>query len=213
MDTLAVNVAETLDLIFKKHRHQQRILVGVTGPPGSGKSTLAEAVVAKINSHPGYQHQAALLPMDGFHLDNATLQQQQLMARKGAPNTFDVNGFIDLLLRVKSNHNDIHYPLFDRARDCSLADAGLLKKDVTIVVVEGNYLLLDVPQWNKIMPLLDTTIFLKPALKTLESRLLQRWLDLGYTPADAEAKAYGNDLINAKLVLDTSLSADLTINH
>ena len=63
---------------------------------------------------------AEVVPMDGFHLDNALLDARGLRAKKGAPETFDVAGFIALIHRLKTEA-DVVYPLFDRARDLSVA--------------------------------------------------------------------------------------------
>lgn len=213
MMTVDTKSEAVLDLISKTLSSSERILIGVAGPPGSGKSTLAEVLVSQLNARARTAFQAALLPMDGFHLDNELLRQRGLLARKGAPETFDVAGLVELLLNVKTGSGDVHYPLFDRALDHSLKDAGLLKAETSIVVVEGNYLLLDAPDWKEISKLFDATVFLQPPLSTLENRLMKRWLSFGFSAEEATEKAHGNDLKNALLVLEYSLQADLTLSE
>jgi pantothenate kinase len=78
----------------------ERILVAIAGPPGAGKSTLAEALAASLNR--ARPESAAVIPMDGFHYDDAILEQRGLRSRKGSPATFDVNGFRHLLGRLKA---------------------------------------------------------------------------------------------------------------
>jgi pantothenate kinase len=80
-----------------------------------------------------------------------------------------------------------------------------------VLVIEGNYLLLDHPVWRDLRALFDCTIMLKPALELIEERLIQRWLDHGYAHEDALRKARGNDLANAELVLSKSGPADMII--
>lgn len=213
MGALENNRDAVIDLIDRTARPLDRILIGVAGPPGSGKSTLAESVVAHLNQRAGSRNEAALLPMDGFHLDNELLRQRNLLHRKGAPETFDAEGLVELLMTVKAGLGDVHYPLFDRALDHSLIDAGLLRADTKIVVVEGNYLLLDAPVWNRMVDLFDATVFLSPSRSTLEERLMARWLGYGYSEADARQKAHGNDMVNADTVLEHSLPADLTLSE
>jgi pantothenate kinase len=70
-----------------------RFITAVAGPPGAGKSTVAAQIVAAIGHH------ARVVPMDGFHYDNAVLDQLGLRARKGAPETFDAAGFLHLMRR------------------------------------------------------------------------------------------------------------------
>lgn len=191
---------------------KQRTLVAIAGPPGSGKSTLAEAVVAELNRRSGQAEEvAALLPMDGFHLDNEVLAQRHLLARKGAPQTFDAYGLTQLLSEVKAGRGDVRFPRFDRSADRVLVDAGLLRAATRIVVVEGNYLLLDEPPWSALSGLFDASVFLRPPMETLRARLMSRWLDHGYSEAQARQKTEGNDLINADYVLTHSRPADLTL--
>ncbi|MFM9269634.1 uridine kinase [Halomonas elongata] len=202
-----------LDLIVKATRCSKRTLIGVAGPPGSGKSTLAEDVVERLNSETRNGLRAALLPMDGFHLDNEVLAARGQLARKGAPETFEAAGLVRLVRRVRDGGADIHYPLFDRARDRCLPDAGLLKAETPIVVVEGNYLLLDAPPWDGLADLFDATVFLAQPIEILEQRLIDRWLGLGFSPEAAAEKARGNDLDNARLVLENSRAADLLLTQ
>ena len=213
MDTLDVQCATTINLIDQTHEGSQRIMIGIAGPPGSGKSTLAAAVVDQLNARLDGSSQAALLPMDGFHLANELLEMRGLLQRKGAPETFNVEGLLALLEGVKTANSDIRYPLFDRVNDCVLADAGLLKANTLIIVVEGNYLLLDAPLWSEITALFDATVFLRPLLSTLENRLIDRWLSHGFSPQQASEKAHGNDLINAELVLKQSVPASLNLTE
>ncbi|WP_394170619.1 uridine kinase [Saccharospirillum alexandrii] len=213
MASIATQANAVVDFIDRAARSDRRTLIGIAGPPGSGKSTLAEAVVQQLNRRAGNSDYAALLPMDGFHLDNELLLQRDLLKRKGAPETFDVGGLYELVVSVRTDVGDIHYPLFDRALDRALVDAGLLRSTTSIVVFEGNYLLLDAPIWDGLTELFDATVFLKPSLETLEKRLMKRWLGFGFTPEQAALKVHDNDLKNARLVLEHSGVADLTLDE
>lgn len=208
------NISQTvLDLILTTVQPEKRTMIAIAGPPGSGKSTLAEAVVSQINQLSGSSLSASLLPMDGFHLDTHIIEPMGLLARRGAHETFDAPGFLQLMRRVRGRDDDVPYPVFDRASDRSIPDAGLLKQETEIVVVEGNYLLLNKPVWCELRALFDATVFLRYTLETLEQRLLNRWLSLGFTHEQAAKKVYGNDLKNAQLVLEHSAGADLTIDE
>lgn len=202
-----------LALIDDVARSGERTLIAIAGPPGSGKSTLAQAVVDQLNSTAGSEPLAALIPMDGFHLDNQELEKQGLLPRKGAPETFDAAGLIRLVRGIRRGGADIRYPLFDRTTDRCQIDAGLLSAETPIVVVEGNYLLLEDSPWNALAELFDATVFLAPSVETLEKRLIDRWLAYGFSPEMAEEKARANDLRNARLVLEKSLAADLLLTQ
>lgn len=126
--------------------NRDRLLIAIAGPPGSGKSTLAEAVVAELVAR---GHDAVMMPMDGFHLDNRLLQDRGLRARKGAPETFDFGGFHAALERVRKQPSVI-LPVFDRTRDIAIAGAVEIRAATRIVVVEGNYLCLDEEPWRRL---------------------------------------------------------------
>lgn len=179
-----------------------RFMIAVAGPPGAGKSTLAAALAARIAG-------ARVVPMDGFHFDNAILEARGLRPRKGAPQTFDAAGFRALLGRLR-REGDVAIPTFDRTDDFARAGAEIIGEDERILIVEGNYLLLDDPAWQDLP--FDMTVFLSVPEAELRDRLLRRWLDLGMDAKTAEQKAEGNDLPNARLVNAKSRPADLTIS-
>lgn len=174
-----------------------RAVVGLAGAPGSGKSTLAAALVARL---PG----AVLVPMDGFHLDNRLLDARGLRHRKGAPETFDADGFVALLTRLRGR-GDVVFPVFDRSRDLAMAGAGVVDAATRLVIVEGNYLLLNADPWRSAQ--FDLTIMLDVPQAELRRRLTARWQGLG---ADVEAHL-ANDLANAALVAQGSRPADLIL--
>ncbi|MAM60098.1 MAG: uridine kinase [Maritimibacter sp.] len=189
----------------------RRRVLAIAGPPGSGKSTLASHIVEKLNGAGRYA--AAVLPMDGFHLDNAALDARALREIKGAPETFDAEGFVALVRRIRQGGTDIRYPLFDRAQDRTRPGAGCVTADTPLIVVEGNYLLLRHGAWADLRALFDVTVMLAPPLAELEARLVSRWLDHGLSRDQAETRARGNDLTNARTVINESAEADLILGE
>ena len=181
-----------------------RIIIALAGPPGAGKSTLGERLLTTLPAH-----EAALVPMDGFHFDNAVLDATGLRNRKGAPETFDCAGLAAALRRIRSGEGDVAVPVFDRQADLARAGAAIIPADARFVLVEGNYLLLDRPPWTELAPLFDLTIFIDVPIAELERRLLARWRDLGRSEEAARAWVEGNDLPNARLVIEGSRRADI----
>lgn len=186
---------------------QRRKLIALAGAPGSGKSTLGEALAGKLTED---GTKAAVVPMDGFHLDNRIIAPRGDLARKGAPHTFDAAGLLRLLPALEQD-DEVYYPLFDRRLDCAIAGAGALAPDTEVVIVEGNYLLLDQPDWQSMTSYWDMTIMLYVPFEELERRLVDRWEAHGLTTEDAVARARSNDLPNARAVIEHSMSADLTV--
>jgi pantothenate kinase len=184
-----------------------RFLVAIAGPPGAGKSTVSDALLAALEAAaPG---RAALVPMDGFHYDDAVLEARGLLARKGAPETFDVDGFAAMLARIRAGGREVAVPVFDRNLELSRAGARIVGPEAGIVVVEGNYLLLDEAPWRDLAGSFDFTVFLDVPEAELRRRLVERWLGYGFDPAAARLKAEGNDLANAARVLRARRTPDL----
>lgn len=197
-----VDIAHVAARIRAKAGEAGRIIVAIAGPPGAGKSEMS-ARLAKLLP------ESALVPMDGFHFDNAVLAAMGLSDRKGAPETFDCAGLEASLLRLRAGDADVAVPLFDRAADLARAGAAIVPAAAPIVLVEGNYLLLDRAPWTRLARLFDLTVFIDVPLDELERRLLARWAHHGRESAAARAWVAGNDLPNARLVLAESRPADI----
>lgn len=180
-----------------------RRFVALAGPPAAGKSTLVEGLASALGP------EAAVLPMDGYHLDNAVLDVRGQRARKGAPWTFDVGGLARDLDRLRADDGPVLVPVFDRALDLSRGAAREIGPEARIVLVEGNYLLLDEAPWSGLR--WDLTVALAVPKAVLEARLVQRWLDHGHSLDAARARAQDNDLPNARAVLEGSRPADLVV--
>jgi len=185
-----------------------RYMVAIAGAPGSGKSTLAENLQKALTA---LGETAVAVPMDGFHFDDTILNARGHRPRKGAPFTFDVAGFEVLLKRIRAREPDIAIPVFDRKMELSRAAAAIVDAQARIVLVEGNYLLLNKPPWNRLRELFDFSIFLSVPREELERRLIRRWLDHGFDIAYAKNWIASNDLPNIIEVIENSAAADLTM--
>ena len=203
------DLAKVVSSIVADHQGRSRSMVAVAGPPATGKSRFAEMLHdAIITTTP---LSAEVVPMDGYHLDNTQLDRLGLRNRKGAPETFDFDGFHLLLGRIKNADKPTYYPLFDRSLDKAIAGAGVLFPGTDIVIVEGNYLLLDEAPWRELQDMFDYSIYLATPLQTLEERLIQRWIDHDHSEVAAKERAYANDIPNAQRVVQNALPATTTL--
>ena len=208
------DVASVCQVIDDRASTDGRIIIGIAGPPASGKSTLAGAVVDKLNAETSDSvDRAALLPMDGYHLDNRILEARGLLARKGAPQTFDAVGFCNAVHYLAKAERESFHPTFDRTLDLAIAGAISIPADIPVIVVEGNYLLLDSDPWNSLHSVFTATVFVCPKVDVLKSRLHQRWIDHGLDHDAALARATQNDLPNADTVICQSREADLVLRQ
>lgn len=185
-----------------------RRLVGVTGTPGAGKSMLANALIELLGPR------GAQAPMDGFHLADAELTRQGLLDMKGAPESFDAWGYAALLerLRRRPSHT-VYAPGFERDLEQPLAGAIAIEPDVEVIVSEGNYLLLDRPEWREVRAQLDEVWYVVSTDETLRrERLVARHVAFGKSEQEAKAWVERVDEPNARLVEATRSRADLLID-
>ncbi|WEM44751.1 nucleoside/nucleotide kinase family protein (plasmid) [Photobacterium sp. DA100] len=194
---------------------QQRIVIFLSAPPGSGKSTLA-AFWEYLSEQDDQLEPLQVLPFDGFHypndiLDNNTIERNgetiPLRSIKGCYETFNLTELIDKLKQLKVK--DPKWPYYDRNLHDPVDDA----IDVTrnIVVVEGNWLLLDEPVWQGLYNLADFTVFIDTQPEFLQARLVNRKIRGGSSPEEALAFYQKSDAVNVEKVLNHSIKADLNL--
>ena len=186
----------------------KRFLIAIAGPPGAGKSTMADNLANGLKAR---RETAAVLPMDGFHMDNAVLIERGLLARKGIPETFDVRGFLDIVRAVRPADQEVLVPVFDRSRELAIASARPISPHDRFIIIEGNYLLFTQGKWADLDGIFDFTIMLAPPIEVLEERLWERWRGYKLSEEEASAKVYGNDLPNGRLILENRRPSDITL--
>jgi pantothenate kinase len=184
-----------------------RVVVGIAGSPGAGKSTLAVRLAQALGP------EAVHLPMDGFHLANATLDRLGRHDRKGALDTFDGWGFVALLRRVREETgHTVYAPSFHREVDEPVAGEIAVEPRHRVVVVEGNYLLVADEPWGRVRDLLDEAWFCAATGDERERRLVERHTRHGRTVEAATAWAAEVDGRNALVVEATRARADLVVS-
>jgi pantothenate kinase len=186
----------------------KRFMVAIAGPPGSGKSTLADNLADALKAK---GESAEVLPMDGFHMDNAILIARGQLARKGIPETFDVRAFLDIVKAVRPGDQEVLVPVFDRSRELAIASARVVSPDHRFIIVEGNYLLFSQGKWAELEGMFDFSIMMAPPMEVLEERLWARWRGYKLSEEAAHAKVYENDLPNGRLILENRRPADITL--
>ena len=209
MNSVGQLVSAGEDLV---RQNKGRRFVAIAGAPGSGKSTLVDRLLAQLEkSLPG---RVAILPMDGFHFDDAVLQQMGRRPWKGAPDTFDVGGLRSVLQRLGDpSQGAVAVPVFDRDLEISRGSARIIPPEVDLILVEGNYILLDQSPWSDLSGCFDLTVFIDVAEEELRRRLRRRWVRFGLSEADIAHKLDGNDLPNGQLVRTHSRQADIIFDQ
>jgi pantothenate kinase len=200
-----------------------RVLVGITGPPAAGKSTLADALATAFRGELGPQA-AVAVPMDGFHLASTELTRLGLANRKGAPETFDAAGFVQLLRRIRAapampaagagvDTGIVYAPRYSRVLHESVGGAIPVFPHTRLVLVEGNYLLLRTGAWADVRPLLDLVMYLDAPATSRVGSLLRRHRARGLDPDAAQDFVYRSDEANTTVIENTRRYADLVLRR
>jgi pantothenate kinase len=189
-----------------------RVVLGVAGAPGAGKSTLTSQLLERLRSDLG-DDAVGHLPMDGFHLADVQLDRLGLRDRKGAPETFDVDGYVAALRRLHDEPDRTLYaPGFERDLEQPIAAAVAIPPSVRLVITEGNYLLLPDGGWERVRPLLAEAWFVTVADDVRRERLVARHERFGKSSDAARAWVEHVDEPNARLVAATRDAADLVVD-
>ena len=186
----------------------KRVLIGIVGAPGAGKSHLSGELHKQLpTTNPTLKF--SVVPMDGYHLSNQELENLQRRDRKGAPDTFDSHGFASLVQRISTDTtNKIYYPIFHREIEESIAAEGVVEPETQLVIIEGNYLLLETDGWKEIKNHLTQTWFIDVPQELRHERLINRHIKFGKSPDDARDWSLGSDERNADIIRASASRAD-----
>lgn len=191
----------------------RRIAAFLAAPPAAGKSTLCCYLERLSREEPGLVPVQAV-GIDGFHypqdyLDSHWIsrdgQALPLAKIKGAPETYDVAALAALLRDI--HLPDQRWPLYDRRIHNPVA--GALEIREQIVIVEGNWLLLDEAPWNALA--CDYSIFLRAGDRSQLERIVRRKMMGGYGEAEARDFVEHNDWPNIQRCMAHSRRGDLNL--
>ena len=201
---LLIKLLDTL-----KNNLKKRYFIALSGPPASGKSTISEKLLNDLTLK---GHKSSILQMDGFHYDDQILKEKKLLLKKGAPETFDVMGLINFLSRLYKEE-EVAIPIFDRSLELSRSSAAIISKNTKVIIVEGNYILLNNYPWKELHKFFNSTVIINCEEKVLEQRLIERWEKFNLPKEEIKEKVYKNDLPNGVNVLKNSIKADYILEN
>jgi pantothenate kinase len=196
-------LASQLSAAFDRLDGDQKHWIGLAGSPGSGKSTVAEAIRRRM------PEMITVISMDGYHYYrrqlNAMEDPEEAYARRGAPFTFDAERLVDEL-RVARQKGTGAFPSFDHRIGDPVERDIELRPGKQVVIVEGNYLLLDESPWASLKnEVFDATWFLDVEVAECRRRVEERHVGTGLTKGEARHRVSSNDGPNAELVRAVSL--------
>ena len=194
----------------------RRILIMLAAPPGAGKSTLLSFLEKMAREHDGISP-IQTIGIDGFHRRQEYLRNHftekdgkkiSLVEIKGAPITFDLPRLRDRIRMVAAGEN-CRWPVYDRMLHNPVEDA--LEVSSSIVLLEGNYLLLQEDGWQELKQYADYTVSIRAEEALLRERLIQRRIQTGVEEKSAVRFVDFSDMANVRLCLQKSGPADLEL--
>ena len=203
-DQLLISITERID-----NDDKNRYFIALSGPPASGKSTISQKLANDLSAK---MYNSSILQMDGFHYDDLILKEKKLLLKKGAPETFDVMGLINFVSRLQKE-DEVVIPIFDRSLELSRSSAVIISKSTKVIIVEGNYILLNSYPWCELHKFFNTTVMINCEKKILEKRLIERWENFNLPKEEIDEKVYKNDLPNGVNVLKNSIKADYILEN
>ncbi|KAF1357386.1 nicotinamide riboside kinase [Lizonia empirigonia] len=227
-DSLAGPILDLVSRIEKLLRRQasnprQRMLVALAGVPGSGKSTVSQALLQELAVRS--VNDVAVVPMDGFHYTKEALSAfedpEVAFERRGAPFTFDASRLLNLVKSLKSTlvttreepEQLVHAPSFDHAVQDPVENDVTISSQNRVIIVEGNYTLLDQKPWNEIAEICDERWFVDVSPETVRDRLAARHLAAGIETSYEAAvqRAETNDIPNGAMIRSLLIKPDIVI--
>ena len=203
-DQLLISITERID-----NDDKNRYFIALSGPPASGKSTISQKLANDLSAK---MYNSSILQMDGFHYDDLILKEKKLLLKKGAPETFDVMGLINFISRLYKEE-EVAIPIFDRSLELSRSSAAIISKNTKVIIVEGNYILLNNYPWKELHKFFNSTIMINCEEKVLEERLIERWKKFKLSKQEINQKVYKNDLPNGINVLKNSITPDYNLQN
>lgn len=110
---------ESSQLLFRQRREFFNVqnatktpyIIGIAGSVAVGKSTTARVLKELLARWPS-SPKVDLITTDGFLYPNEILRRENLMERKGFPDSYDVGALLRFLSGIKSGERDVRAPVY-----------------------------------------------------------------------------------------------------
>ena len=192
-------------------------IIGLAGSVAVGKSTTArilQQLLARWPNHP----KVDLITTDGFLHPNARLVEQDILNRKGFPESYDRSRLLAFLSDIKSGRSAVRSPVYSHLFYDVMPDQWIEVDQPDILIVEG----LNVLQTGRltagdphvfVSDYFDFSIYLDAEEKLIEDWYIQRFLSLRETAfADPNSYFHGYAGLSEQEAVDTARQIWTDIN-
>jgi type I pantothenate kinase len=138
------------------HAVKTPFIIGIAGSVAVGKSTTARLLKELLQRWPS-SPKVDLVTTDGFLLPNEALRRQNLMERKGFPDSYDVGALLRFLSAIKSGQADVRAPVYSHLTYDVMPGEFVTIDRPDILIFEGINVLQPgkLPRDGKIVPFLS----------------------------------------------------------
>lgn len=161
-------------LFLKKITSKSPLIIGITGPVAVGKSTTAR-LLQLLLSRSFKDASVELVTTDGFLYDYKTLKEKNLLEKKGFPESYDTERFLEFLYQMKNGEDDT-IPVYSHEIYDILPDYENFIANPDILIVEGINVLQN-PDSNNlyIHDFYDLTLYIDAKEEQIETWYLERF--------------------------------------
>jgi type I pantothenate kinase len=161
-------------------------IIGIAGSVAVGKSTTARILKELLARWPS-SPKVDLVTTDGFLLPNEILRRENLMDRKGFPESYDIGAILRFLSAIKSGEPDVRAPLYSHLTYDVLPDAYQIVDRPDILIFEGINVLQsrELPKDGKAVPFVsdffDFSIYIDADEELIHQWYIERFMRLRET--------------------------------
>jgi type I pantothenate kinase len=161
-------------------------IIGIAGSVAVGKSTTARVLKELLARWPS-SPTVDLITTDGFLLPNEILRRENLMERKGFPESYDVGALLRFLSAIKSGQKDVQAPVYSHLTYDVIPDQFITIDRPDILIFEGINVLQPgkLPSNGKIVPFLsdffDFSIYIDADEERIHDWYIARFMRLRET--------------------------------
>ncbi|WP_124054061.1 type I pantothenate kinase [Arcanobacterium ihumii] len=172
-------------------------IIGIAGSVAVGKSTAARLLQELMKRWPQTPN-VDLITTDGYLLPNHELEKQQLMERKGFPESYDRHGLINFLSAIKAGERNLRVPMYDHVTYDVVPDRFITVDQPDILIVEGLNVLQPPRlsttdgEFRAVSDYFDFSIYLDASEESLEQWYIERFRKLRATAFTDERSFFKN---------------------
>ncbi|WP_068084820.1 type I pantothenate kinase [Polycladidibacter stylochi] len=169
-----------------ENRSKTPYIIGIAGSVAVGKSTTSRLLQALLSRWPN-SPKVDLVTTDGFLYPNAVLEQEDLMRKKGFPESYDRMSLLKFLIDIKAGKNNVRAPIYSHFHYDVMPGQYISINQPDILIIEGVNVLQTSQKIREakevpfVSDFFDFSIFIDAKQSVIERWYLERFMRLRET--------------------------------